>query len=126
MEPQDPFARAGWWGWGILVLAMILAPLSCAREARADSATVRLSIEGCRNFIDVLQQAVDARDAGIGLAAYRRYVLVRMDRAGVPPPVRLIVLREVDRAFKTRLPMEPLQLDLYTRCMTGPMGGEDV
>lgn len=122
-------AGIAWRGWAILLLAIIAVPFACTvsqaqepgAELRRDG--VRLTAKGCEDFAQALEQAADAREAGIGLRLYLAYMQRRFARyvAG-NDKVRDAVLYEIRRAHLSGLDGELLRADAYTRCMTGPIG----
>ena len=123
MTPQDPFNRAGWYGWGIVAFLLILLPLACsvshAQEPR------QLTPNACHNLSQIVVAAAEARDTGARHQAYAALIARRFDRDNLPEEGRRIVLREIKRVFTSNATAEELELDVFTRCMTGLMGGTE-
>ena len=78
----------------------------------------------CRHFADIVQQAADARDAGIGRAAYLRYVGKRMARlqGGQAIEIRKLILGAIGAVHMSVLSPERLEAEAWTRCVSGPLG----
>ena len=126
MSPEDPFRRAGWAAWAV-VAVLLVSVLGFCRQAEAQDATGArlLSKEACRSLADLVVMAAEARDTGARHQPYARLLARRFDREGVSEATRRIIYREVKRVFASPLEAEQHDLEVYTRCMTGPMGGTD-
>lgn len=126
MTQRDPFVSAGWAAWAIVAVLLILVPAYC-HQARAEEG-VRFSEESCATLAVVVEQALDARAAGIEKKQYLAYMAARMERGGSSRAAGRVMLAEIARAYAASVvESEKLTLDAYTRCMTGPMGaGTDI
>jgi len=131
MTPRDPFGRPGWYGFGIIALLLILLPVACtvSQAARAQSPqpqAVQLTPEACGSLAQIVVRAAEARDMGAQHQRYAAYLARRFDENRLSETGRRIVLREIKLVFTSGLPVEQLELDVFTRCMTGPLGGEEI
>lgn len=131
MASRDPFVRAAWAGWVALALALLVVPAAC-HEARAQAGmrpdgSIQLSPNGCTNFGGFVEQAADARDAGVQLRAYSRYLARRLNRQeGTPSALAAILQRELREIWASKDDGSTLAAQAYTRCMAGPLSANDL
>ena len=128
MLPHHRHVPMGWAGWAIVAVLLVGVPAAChgtiARER--PEAGVRLAPPMCRNLADMVAKAAAARDQGVRHRQFVDAVSRAFDGAGprVAEITRRIVYRELRRVFASAAAPAELELDTFTRCMTGPMGEE--
>lgn len=126
-EP-DPFVL-GWRAWLIVTVLLVAPPFACS-VSQAAELTERgfvLTPDECKVFGELLEQAADARDAGIGARFFGAFLQRRFLRRGAIGSERLrdVLLREVRLAHQSGLDGALLGIEGYTRCMSGPLGGRE-
>lgn len=110
----------------LVMLAVHFAVPNQAHGAQVTPAGIVFTEPECRNLAEIVQQAADARDAGIGQGAYLRYVRKRIARlSGVQVlEIRNLIMREIAAVHTSVLTAERLEQDVWTRCVSGAMGAK--
>jgi hypothetical protein len=128
---SNPSRGAAWLPWAIvLVVAMAVPAGAWISQARAqavlpDTGPIRFSAKACEQLGALVRVSAAARDDGIQARALRRVVDGFMMVYAIPEGMARIIRLEVGRVFTSTRRPEQLEQDLYTRCLTGPLGGTE-
>lgn len=106
-----------------MVALLVGVPAAC-HVSQAQGA--RLSHAACKELAEVVAQAAVARERGMRHRVFADALARGFDAAGAKEVTRRIVFREVRRAFASPLSPAELEFDVFTRCMTEPLGEERV
>lgn len=124
MIRRDPFSWRKLCAW-LVVIVVLLAVVFGFRVSTGVESTPRgfiLTPAECETFAEVIEQAVDARDARLGLRSYLDYLGRAFVRQSASRQVREIILIEVRRAYRAMGDAARIKQEAYTRCMSGPVG----
>lgn len=121
---EDPFRRAGWYGWGILAVAAI-AVVFAFSVSQAQTRKPAGVYFDCRELADAVGGFADFRDTGADLERVIRMLhnSVR-DSASKRPERYQVIEREIRRMWAEGLPYPEATQQLYERCVRqmGDMG----
>lgn len=126
--PHHRHRATGWAGWAIIAVLLILVPFGCtvSQAQPAAPSTLLLNPAACAQLYALAEAFAKARDHGVPHERLAERLKIEMAGMGVPYVFGRIVLQELQRVYTSGLAPDAAGADVYARCMTGPLGGEDV